>query len=176
MNPQLVELYLEADNDIKNNQFAEAFRKYENIIYEEPGNPAAHNSLGWLYKTQMDDFTQAENHYLAAIKSRPDHPHAYYNYAILLFDLERLEELDVFLQKMLTISFLDKVWVYHRYGCIRELLYAYDEAIHFYEKAILSSLNSEKIKGYQEDIERCREKLQLSQKHKNWLAGVKGES
>lgn len=173
MNTQLVELYLEADNDVKNSLYAEAFRKYESIIYEEPGNPMAHNSLGWLYKAQMDNYQRAENHYMAAINSDPNHPHAYYNYAMLLFDLERFEELDTFLKKMLKLPFIDRVWVYHRYGLIKELRYAFEEAVTYFEKAILSSLNTDKIKGYQEDIERCSEKIELAKKHAGWLAGVK---
>ena len=51
MTTQLEELYLEAEADIKNNNYAEAFKKYETILYEEPGNGPTLNSLGWLYKT-----------------------------------------------------------------------------------------------------------------------------
>jgi tetratricopeptide (TPR) repeat protein len=176
MNTQLVELYLEAENDIKNNQYAEAFRKYESIIYEEPGNPMAHNSLGWLYKTQLDDYRQAENHYTAALSSSPDHPHAYYNYAILLYELERLEDLNRLLKKMLAFPFLDKAWVYHRHGLVRELFYAFEDAIAYFEKAMLSTLNSEKIKNYQEDVNRCKEKMELAKSHAQWLAGLKAKS
>lgn len=169
MNAQLVELYLEAENDIKNNQYAEAFRKYESIIYEEPDNPMAHNSLGWLYKTQLDDHRQAENHYKTALNSTPNHPHAYYNYAILLFELERLDDLNRLLKKMLTFPFLDRAWVYHRQGLVKELFYSFEEAIACFERAMLSTLNSEKIKNYQEDIDRCKEKIELAKSHSQWL-------
>jgi outer membrane protein assembly factor BamD (BamD/ComL family) len=48
MNTNSEELYLEAEADIKNNHYAEALKKYESILYEEPDSPQAHNSLGWL--------------------------------------------------------------------------------------------------------------------------------
>ena len=54
MNANSEELYLEAEADIKNNNYAEAFKKYESILYEEPDSAPAHNSMGWLYKTQFD--------------------------------------------------------------------------------------------------------------------------
>ena len=47
------ELYLEAEADIKNNNYAEAFKKFESILYEEPDSAPAHNSLGWLYKDSL---------------------------------------------------------------------------------------------------------------------------
>jgi tetratricopeptide (TPR) repeat protein len=63
MNANSEELYLEAEADIKNNHYAEAFKKYESILYEEPDSAQAHNSMGWLYKTQFDDYAKAENHF-----------------------------------------------------------------------------------------------------------------
>ena len=66
MNANSEELYLEAEADIKNNNYAEAFKKYESILYEEPDSAPAHNSMGWLYKTQFDDYAKAENHFSTA--------------------------------------------------------------------------------------------------------------
>src|SRR5438105_3203530 len=99
MNAQLVEVYLEAECDIKNNNYIEAFRKYESILFEEPAHAATHNSLGWIYKTQMDDYAKAESHYMAAIKGDPAYPHAYLNYAVLLMELERFNDLDELVER-----------------------------------------------------------------------------
>ena len=71
MNTNSEELYLEAEADIKNNHYADAFKKYESILYDEPDSAPAHNSLGWLYKTQFDDYAKAENHFLTAIRCDP---------------------------------------------------------------------------------------------------------
>ena len=46
MNTNMEELYLEAEADIKNNNYAEVFKKYESILYDEPDSAPAHNSLG----------------------------------------------------------------------------------------------------------------------------------
>ena len=172
MNSQSVEIYLDAENDVKNNNFLDAFKKYESILYDEPSNAATHNSLGWIYKTQMDNYTKAENHYLAAIKGEPDYPHAYVNYAILLIDMERYSDMKKLIKKAMNVGAIEKAGLYYRLGLANELQLKFEMAISFYEKAILISLNNEKIKSYKEDIERVKEKIELASKYSGWVGKV----
>ena len=158
MNTNMEELYLEAEADIKNNNYAEAFKKYESILYDEPASAPAHNSLGWLYKTQFDDYGKAENHFMTAMKSDPLYPHPYFHLAALLMDMERWDELGQHLEKCLKVRTIEKSWVYGRYALIEEVKLNFEKAIYFFEKAILSSQNDEKIKDYKQDIERCEMK------------------
>lgn len=173
MNSQLEELYLEAEADIRNNNYTEAFRKYENILMEEPGNGPTLNSLGWLSKTQLEDYKKAEAYYLASIKGNPSYPHAYSNYATLLTDMERFEELTELLQKCFGIPVIEKSWVHAKFGFMEELKLNFDEAISCYEKAMLVTLNDDKIKEYSEHISRCQTKKELSKSHKKWLEELK---
>ncbi len=159
------ELYLEAEADIKNNNYAEAFRKYESILYEEPDSAPAHNSLGWLYKTQFDDYAKAENHFNTAMKCDPLYPHSYFHMAALFMDMERFDELKQFLEKCLKVRTIDKSWVYGRYALMEELKLNFEKAIYYFERAVLASQNDEKIKDYNQDIERCNMKMQISKKH-----------
>ena len=159
------ELYLEAEADIKNNNYAEAFKKYESILYDEPASAPAHNSLGWLYKTQFDDYIKAENHFSTAMKSDPLYPHPYFHLAALLMDMERWEELGKHLEKCLKVRTIEKSWVYGRYALIEEVKLNFEKAIYFFEKAILSSQNDEKIKDYKQDIERCEMKTGIKSRH-----------
>jgi len=108
MNTRTEELYLEAEADIRNSNFHEAFRKYEEILYEEPDYAPAHNSLGWIYKTQFENFQKAEVHFKAAIASDPLYPHPYFHMASILVELERFEELREFLDRCLGIRTLEK--------------------------------------------------------------------
>lgn len=167
------ELYLEAEADIKNNAFAEAYKKHEAILYEEPHHAPAHNSLGWLYKNQLDDYKRAEVHFLAAMKGDPLYPHPYFHYATLLTDLERYEELQKHLEHCLTIATIEKSWVYNKRAIVDELKLNLQEAIKNYEKAILVCLHEEKIKDYRESIDRCRSKLELSKQHTTWFGKFK---
>lgn len=166
MNANSEELYLEAEADIKNNHYAEAFKKYESILYEEPGSAPAHNSMGWLFKTQFDDYSKAENHFQTAMRCDPLYPHSYFHMAALLMDMERFEELQAHLEKCLRVRTIDKSWVYGRFAMSEELRNNYEKSIFYFEKAILVSQNDEKIKDYRGDIERCQMKMEIFQKHK----------
>ncbi len=165
MNTSSEELYLEAEADIKNNHYAEAFKKYESILYDEPDSAPAHNSLGWLYKTQFDDYAKAENHFLTALKCDPLYPHSYFHIAAMLMDMERFEELNLHLEKCLRIRTIDKSWVYGRYALSEELRQNHEKAVYYFEMAILASQNDEKIKDYRQDIERCGMKMEIRKKH-----------
>lgn len=173
MNTSLEELYLEAEADIKNNNYVEAFRKYETILMEEPGNGPTLNSLGWLYKTQVEDFGKAESFYLASIKYSPSYPHAYNNYATLLTDMERFEELTAHLQKCFEVPTIEKSWIYLKFGFMEELKLNFKEAITYYERAALVTLNDDKLKEYNEHIQRCNTKLDMSKRHAKWLEKMK---
>ena len=158
------ELYLESEADIKNNEYTEAFKKCEAILYEMPDHAPAHNSMGWIFKTQFDDYIRAENHFLTAMKMAPTYPHPYFHYATLLTDLERWDDLDLHLSFCAEIATLDKCWIYSKRAAMYELLQRYPEAIKNYEQAILFSLSDDKIKNYKEDIERCCLKREIMKK------------
>ena len=155
------ELYLEAEADIKNNAFQDAFRKHQSILYEEPNHAPAHNSLGWLFKNQFDDYSAAEKHFKAAMRADPLYPHSYYHYATLLTDQEKFVELNRHLELCLRIPTIEKSWIHAKRGIMEELNLNFDEAIKNYKKAILISLNDDKIKEYKADIERCKAKQEI---------------
>lgn len=155
------ELYLEAEGDIRNQAYAEALRKFDSILYDEPNHAPSHNSMGWIYKNQLDDFAKAEVHFLASIRSNPQYPHPYFHMATLLTDTERYAELDRHLALCLTIPTIEKSWVYNKRGLMEELRMNFEAAIRQYEQAILTSLYDDKIKEYRENIERCRQKLEI---------------
>lgn len=162
MTTKVEQIYLEAEADIRNNNYHEAFEKYETILYEEPSYAPAHNSMGWIYKTQFDNYAKAENHFKASIAADNYYPHPYFHLASIYFDLDRFEELKKHLEKCLKISILEKAWIYYRFGMMDETNAKYADAIEQYKKAILNSFNNEKIAEYKADIERCQTKIEYS--------------
>ena len=52
---------------------------------------------------------------------------------------------------------------------MEELKLNFTEAIAYNEKAILMAVSDEKIKDYQENITRCKNKIELSKNHKKWI-------
>jgi tetratricopeptide (TPR) repeat protein len=126
------------------------------------------NSLGWLYKTQLENYSKAENYYKASIKANPLYPHPYINYATLLTDMERFDDLVKLLESCLKIATVDKSLVYSKFGFMEELKRNFSEAIAYYERAILCSLHDDKIKDFQQHIDRCNQKLDISKRHPDW--------
>lgn len=161
MTTSFEQTYLEAEADIRNSNYHEAFLKYETILYEEPSYAPAHNSLGWIFKTQFDNYEKAEKHFRTAIQASPSYPHPYFHLAGLLIDLERYNELKKLLQTCLKVVTIDKAWVYYRYAMLAEISGNYNEAIEQYKAAIINCLNNDKVKDYQADIERCKIKTNI---------------
>jgi tetratricopeptide (TPR) repeat protein len=152
------DLYLESDQAIKNGNFLEAKNLLETILSEEPNYSQAHNSLGWLYRTQFDDYETAENHFLAAIRFCPEYPHPYWNYVYLLTDTERFGELEKLLQQCLKVPMVNKAQVHSQFGLMHEYKEQYTKAITSYETAVRLSVHDEKIEEYRRSISRCRSK------------------
>jgi tetratricopeptide (TPR) repeat protein len=155
------DLYLESDLAIKNGNYAEAKNLLENILSEEPNYSLAHNSLGWIYRTQFDDYATAENHYLAAIRFCPEYPHAYWNYVYLLTDMERFNELEGMLYRCLKVAMINKAQVYNQFGLMYEFQEQYPQAIENYRKAMRVSVNDDKIEEYRKSISRCELKAEM---------------
>ena len=164
MTTKVEQLYLEAEANIRDNNYHEAFEKYETILYEDPSYAPAHNSMGWIYKTQFDNYGKAENHFKASMQADHFYPHPYFHLASVYFDLDRFDELKKHLEKCLTVSTLEKGWIYYRFGMMEETYNKFDDAIRFYQKAIINSFNNDKIAEYKLDIERCNTKLELGNK------------
>jgi tetratricopeptide (TPR) repeat protein len=162
MTTKIEQLYLEAEADVRNCNYHEAFEKYETILYEEPSYAPAHNSMGWIYKTQFDNYAKAENMFKAAIQSDPLYPHPYFHLATVYFDLEKFDLLRIHLEKSLRVTTIEKGWIYYRYGMIEETLKNYTLAIDYYKRAIVNTYTNEKIAEYKQDIERCENKIELT--------------
>jgi len=155
-------IYLEAEADIRNSNYHEAFQKYESILYEEPDFAPAHNSLGWIFKTQFDNYQKAEMHFKAAIKADTLYPHPYFHLASLYIDLQRFDDLARLLDKCMQVPTIEKSWVHYRLALMHEYNGNYEPAIQQLRHAILYSMNNEKTKDYQADIERCRSKIEIA--------------
>ncbi|HRF17792.1 MAG TPA: hypothetical protein PK977_06475, partial [Chitinophagaceae bacterium] len=59
------------------------------------------------------------------------------------------------------------------FGFMEELKLNFIEAITYYERAALITLNDDKLKEYNEHIQRCNAKLEMSKRHAKWLEKMK---
>ncbi len=161
MNQNADELYLTAEAEYKNSNFTEALRLYFEVLSEEPDCAPAHNSIGWIYRTQFDDYPKAERYYQMAIKANPTYPHSYWSLVYLLTDLERNEEVRQLMKRCQSIPSIDKSMIQQRLAVLSELEGNFNDAVGYYKKSILLTINDERIEELRKCIERCEYKIGL---------------
>ena len=161
MNGDFEEMYLSSEQAIKDGDLIRAKQLIEHMLAEDPTSAIVHNSMGWFYRVQFEDYKKAEMHYKAAIKFNPDYPHAYWNYAFLLQELERYGDLESLMNRCLSVPAINKSLVYNQLAEMHELQQRFERAVRYYKEAIKRSVKSDQIDQYWESIKRCEEKIAL---------------
>lgn len=150
--------FLKADDLIRENKISDAIELLESIIYEEPDFGKAHNHLGWIYETKLQNGKKAELHYKQAIKSDPAYTASYINYSYLLSNQNRFDELKTHLDKAILVAGINKATIYNEYAIMFELQGNYKEAVSSFKKAIQHCLDVKIIETYTGNIARCKQK------------------
>jgi tetratricopeptide (TPR) repeat protein len=162
---RLDELFYEADQQIKEQKYADAMQTLEAILAEAPKYGKAYNHLGWLYETKYRDFKKAEEFYIKCLEYEPEYTPVYLNLAVVLSAMGKYEELENLLNKALVIPGIDRATIYNEYAIMNELKTDYAKAIEHYKLAIRYSLNDNNIDTYKNSIQRCRNKAEILKDH-----------
>lgn len=155
------ELFAEADYQISQKKYAEAMQLLESILAEEPEYGKAYNHIGWIYETVLKDYAKAEDNYRKSLLYAPDYHAAYLNLSIVLSQQSKWEDLEKVLNAALELKGIDKANIYNEFGIMYELQGKYSNAINYYKKAILTTLNNQNINTYKDSVERCNQKLKM---------------
>ncbi|PMB00113.1 hypothetical protein CEN50_04480 [Fischerella thermalis CCMEE 5268] len=151
----------QADSLIKAGQIQTAVELLVKILQYNPQFGKAYNYLGWIYETQYQNYTYAEECYRNAMKYAPDYAPVYLNYAYLLLSGRRFDELKAHLDEALAIPNVSKDRIYNHYGLMYEMQQNPEAAMSYYVKAVMSTLDTSTLPYYKEAIERCKVKLEL---------------
>lgn len=156
------ELFAQADKLLNDGITMEAVEKLSQILKRNPRFGKAYNHLGWVYETKYKNSGRAEEYYKAAMKYAPHYNAAHLNYSYFLSNLGRFDELKIHLDNVVSqIPGIAKDTVYNEYAIMYEMQGNPEEAMDYYEKAAITTLDTLKLDKYQEGIERCRKKLDL---------------
>jgi Tfp pilus assembly protein PilF len=158
---KLEEMLDQANNDIKKGLYDEATNKLEKIIDIDPNFGKAYNHLGYLYEVKFKEYEKGETLYKLCLEKSPMYPAVYYNYSILLSTLGKWDELKDLLDRALNIPGITKSTIYNEYGIMLEQQAKLDEAIEYYKKCALSTLNKDVLNRAKDSIERCKSKKEL---------------
>jgi tetratricopeptide (TPR) repeat protein len=150
-----------ADNLIKAGQIEAGIELLLKILQYNPQFGKAYNYLGWIYETQYQNYTSAEDCYNNAMKYAPDYAPVYLNYAYLLSSLGRFDKLKAHLDMAVSIPSVPKETIYSHYGVMYEMQQNPQAAINYYVKAAMSALDTNRLTFYKEAIDRCKLKFDL---------------
>ncbi len=158
---KLEELLDRANSDIKNGAYDEATNKLEKILDIDPDFGKAYNHLGYLYEVKFKEYEKGETLYKLCLEKSPMYPAVYYNYAVFLSTLGKYDDLKELLDTAITIPGVNKSTMYNEYGIMYEQLGKFDEAISYYKKAALQTLDKNVLNRAKDSIERCQLKKDL---------------
>lgn len=158
---KLEELLNGANTDIKNGAYDEATNKLEKIIDIDPDFGKAYNHLGYLYDVKFKEFEKGETLYKLCLEKSPMYPPVYYNYSILLSTLGKYDELEELLNTAIYIPGITKSTIYNEYAIMYEQQAKLDQAIEFYKKCALDTLDKGVLERAKASIERCNMKKEF---------------
>ncbi len=158
---KLEELLNQANTDIKEGFFDEATNKLEKIIDLDPNFGKAYNHLGYLYEVKFKEFEKGETLYKLCLEKSPMYPPVYYNYSVLLSTLGKYDELKELLDTALNIPGITKSTIYNEYAIMFEQQGKLDEAIDYYKKCAMDTLDKGVLERAKGSIDRCKMKKEF---------------
>ncbi|AFL79777.1 hypothetical protein Aeqsu_0256 [Aequorivita sublithincola DSM 14238] len=153
---KLEELLNGANNDIKNGAFDEATNKLEKIIDMDPDFGKAYNHMAYLYDVKFKEYEKGETLYKLCLEKSPMYPPVYYNYAVLLSTLRKYDELEELLNTAINIPGITKSTIYNEYAIMYEQQGKLDQAIEFYKKCGMDTLDKATLERAKASIDRCK--------------------
>ena len=158
---KLEELLDQANLDIKEGRYDEATNKLEKILDIDSNFGKAYNHLGYLYEVKFKEYEKGETLYKLCLEKSPMYPAVYYNYSILLSTLGKYDELKELLDQAINIPGITKSTIYNEYAIMYEQQGKLDEAIEYYRKAALNTLDKSVLERAKGSIDRCKMKKEL---------------
>lgn len=155
------EIFNQADLDIKDGYYEDAFKKLESILIEDPTYGKAYNHMGWMYETKFRDYGKAEEMYQRALETMPNYPPIYSNYTILLSTLRKFDKLKEVVAKGMTVAGVDHANLYNELGIMHEQSGEYDQAIENYTNCAKQTLSKDTLDRAMASIDRCKQKQKL---------------
>ena len=154
-------MFAQADKLLNDGVITEAVEKLSQILRRNPRFGKAYNHLGWVYETKYKNLERAEEYYKAAMQFAPHYNASYLNYSYFLSNLGRFDELKAHLDRVSNIPGIAKDTIANEYAIMNEMQGNLQEAIDFYQKAAIVTLDITKLDKYKESIERCRRKMEI---------------
>ena len=153
------EKFLAADEFIDNGDVKGAKELLEAIVMEDPTYGRAHNHLGWIYGNHFSDYKRAERHLKMAIKYAPDYPSGYRNYAQLLLDVSKTDELFDLCNRAMKVPGVNRAAMHRYLGIASEMRKDFREAYLHFLRSRESAFDPGWFDTIKDDMKRLRTKM-----------------
>jgi tetratricopeptide (TPR) repeat protein len=158
---KLEEMLDKANLEIKSGEYEKASNILEKIIEIDANFGKAYNHLGYLYEVKFKEYEKGETLYKLCLEKSPLYPAVYYNYAVLLSTLGKYDELKELLDQAITIPGVTLATMYNEYAIMYEQQGKLDDAIEYYKKCGMNTLDKNVLNRAKESIDRCKLKKEL---------------
>jgi tetratricopeptide (TPR) repeat protein len=155
------ELLDNADYCIKEGFIDEAVTILNDILMDDPLFGKAHNQLGFIFETKLQDYKRAEEHYSISLRTDPNYHCTYYNAAILYSTLKQYDKLEALLKKAEDVKGIDIAIINNEWAIMYESKGEFNKAIEYYKRVIASTLNDVTISRAIRSIKRCEKKKSI---------------
>lgn len=145
-----------AEDAIYENDYQKGRKLLEGGLFEEPGYPKLHYTLGWFYHEYQESPILAKRHYELAIYFDPDYVEAYQGLIELCNEEKNFECINHYLKQAKKSKKISPDFVFEEEGRVAEESGDLKEALRCYRLAILNSMDNHQIAELRKTMKRCR--------------------
>lgn len=139
----------------------DALQELQVLLARQPEHGKAQALYGSILFRHLKDFSGAEEAFRIAMRQAPAFPDLYIEYGELLLQLDKGTETVAILNRALEVPGIAKDKIYRIFGQLYERQQKWEDAIDYYNRAILFTLTGADMTLYQEDLARVKQKISL---------------
>lgn len=143
---------------LKAGRIEDALQDINLLLTRDPESGKAQAMLGHLQFRYYGNPAAAEEAFKKAMRVEGDLPELYLDYGELLLQTGKYTEMVAVLNKATEIPMMPLDRVNRLFGMLYERQARWDEAMDYYTKAILYTLDNDLMDQYEKDLQRCRRK------------------
>jgi len=144
----------------------ECIEKLQYVIAADDEHAGAHFLMGQIYEEQLEDYKQAEYYYRMTLYLNKDHLPVYGQFAVLLINLNRLDEALKIIEAGLRVPGADKPQMDYLQASLYEKYEMYKTAIDYYNRTKMGCMSNYFMSHIDGDIKRAKDKQALAKKLK----------
>ena len=156
-----------AENEIFSGNYEKASNMLQGGLYDEPGYPKLHYTMGWMNHYYVENPAKAERHYNLTIHFDEEYEDAYQYLVDLYFKYKMYNKILKLMTKAQTVEKVEKQFVFETMGKVFERKALYSHAIKYYRSALVYCMDNKESKDLKQTIKRTKFK-KLRKRMEKW--------